>query len=218
MPVAHCISSTAGVILSVDRNFCRMLRRSEDELIGVSYKAITAPDDLRKSADMLHNLVDRAGPTRLTKRYMRPDGSLVAAELLVSKFDDDGKLVSTLSWTEHRAAVVVPANLWKAALQIKHLFEVRIAELGPDLFSDHVALILLSAYLAEAEGQVASVASIARDIGLSRLSTDRWIKALEQRSLFEVIDAENACVQLTEQGASKLERIFNVALHSRLVE
>ena len=68
MPVAHCVSSTAGTILVADSNFCRLLQRPQSELIGASYRSITVAEDLEKSAEMIAGLLDKAGPTRLRKR------------------------------------------------------------------------------------------------------------------------------------------------------
>jgi hypothetical protein len=65
MPVAHCVSSTAGTILVADSNFCRLLQRPHAELIGASYRTITVAEDLGKSADMLDGLTDPAAQALL---------------------------------------------------------------------------------------------------------------------------------------------------------
>jgi len=212
MPVAHCVSSTAGIILDVDQGFCQLLQRARHELIGLSYKAITATADLQKSTDMLQGLVDKAAPTHLRKRYLRPNGIMVEADLLVSKFNNEGRLISTLSWTDEEQRAASPSRLWNAALQVKHLYDLRIEELGRDLFSDHVGLILVHAYLAEAEGRIASVSDIATSIGLSRDRAIRWLKLLVERGLISVLDDSVESVQLSHDGAVKLERLFSATL------
>ena len=212
MPVAHCVSSTIGIILDVDEAFSELVQRKRDELVGLSYKEITAVEDLQKSSEMLRQLVDKAAPTHLRKRYVRPDGGIVEADLLVSKFNNEGRLISTLSWTERKHRAASPSRLWKAALQVKHLYDLRIEELGRDLFSDHVGLILVHAYLAEAEGRIARVSDIANGINLSRDIVARWIRLLGQRGLLIVMDEAAESIQLTHDGALKLERLFSATL------
>lgn len=212
MPVAHCVSTTTGVILTVDEGFCALVQRAQHDLIGLSYKAITASEDLQKSREMLHGLSDKAAPTHLRKRYVRPDGSMVEADLLVSKFDNEGRLVSTLSWAGDTSPVASPSALWTAALQVKHLYELRIAELGRELFSDHVGLILVHTYLAEAEGRLAGVSDIANVVGLPRNTAGRWVKILDERGLINMLDDKGEFIQLTHDGAEKLERLFSATL------
>jgi len=211
MPVAHCVSSIEGIILDFDEGFCQLVQRSPDELIGLSYKSITAPADLRKSKDMLYALVDKAAPTHLRKAYVRPDGSLIEADILVSKFSDEGRLVSTLSWIEGRHEVS-PSRLWKAALRTKHIYDLRISELGRELFSDYVGLMLVHIYLTEAEGRVAATSQIAKAVDLPFQSMDRWVKVLSERGLIETLDQAGENIQLSHNGASILERLFSATL------
>jgi PAS domain S-box-containing protein len=213
MPVAHCVSSIAGTILVADANFCRLLQRSHDELIGASYRSITVSEDIPKSAQMLQHLVDKAAPTRLHKRYWRPDGSVVEVDLLVSKFADAGHLVSTLSWIDEECPLQSPLRMWKAALHIRHLYSLRIEELGRELFGDFAGLILLHLYLAEAEGRIASVPDIAAATGLSDGSLRRWIAALGQKGL---VRPGTGIVQLSDEGWKKLERLIAAALQPAL--
>lgn len=212
MPVAHCVSSIAGIILDVDEGFCRLVQRTPKTLVGLSYKAITAPADLHKSREMLRGLVDKAAPTHLRKRYVRPDGGIVKADLLVSKFSNEGRLISTLSWLDGTRQTASPSRLWKTALQIKHLYDLRIKEFGRDLFSDHVGLILVHAYLAEAEGRVAGVREISADIDLPIETTARWVRLLDQRGFIVVLDDQAGLIQLSHEGASKLDRLLSAML------
>jgi hypothetical protein len=104
--------------------------------------------------------IDKAAPTRLRKRYWRPDGTIVEADLLVSRFDAAGHLVSTLSWSEDDGPRDTPLRMWKAALRLKHLYSLKMEEFGRELFGDFPGLILLNLYLAEAEGRLSSFADI----------------------------------------------------------
>jgi PAS domain S-box-containing protein len=211
MPVAHCVSSTAGTILVADSNFCRLLQRPQSELIGASYRSITVAEDLEKSAEMIAGLLDKAGPTRLRKRYWRPDGTNVEVDLLVSRFDAAGHLVSTLSWREEDAPRDTPLRMWKAALRLKHLYSLKMEEFGRELFGDFPGLILLDLYLAEAEGRLASLEEVAGSAGLSVESVQRWLRVLAQRRLVHPLDG-SATLQLGHDGLSKIERLLTAAL------
>ena len=211
MPVAHCVSSMTGIILDFDEGFCRLVQRRPDQLIGISYTAITHPADLSKSRKMLTELIDKASPTHLRKAYVRPDGSLIKADLLVSKFGDEGRLITTLSWIDGRQEPS-PSRLWKAALRVKHVYDARLIEFGKDLFSDHVGLILLHMYLAEAEGRVVTASQVAKLISIPEQSIDRWVNALVQRGLVEMPVNNLGYIQLSQDGLLRLERLFFATL------
>jgi len=211
MPVAHCVSSMTGIILDFDEGFCRLVQRRPDQLIGKSYKTITAPADLFKSGKMLMGLIDKASPTHLRKSYVRPDGSLIKADLLVSKFGNEGRLITTLSWIEGKQESS-PSRLWKAALRVKHVYDARLIEFGKDLFSDHVGLILLHMYLAEAEGRVVTASQVAKLISIPEQSIDRWVNALVQRGLVEMPVNNLGYIQLSQDGLLRLERLFFATL------
>ena len=115
MPSAHCVSTVEGVILAGDRGFCDLLQREEADFVGRSYKLFTDPRDMDRSNRMLSVLEDGAAPVRLQKRYIRPDGSSVAANLFVTRFSNPDRLVSTLFWRD-QGRQLPPARLWEAAL------------------------------------------------------------------------------------------------------
>jgi PAS domain S-box-containing protein len=212
MPTAHCVSTRTGIIRSVDAAFCDMVRRPGSDLVGRSYRVITVADDIAKSQRMLEGLVDRAVPTKLRKRYHRPDGSVVEADLLVSRFDDAGHLVSTLFWQEPSPLAPSPLRMWRAAVQVRHLYSCRMAELGPDLFGDHVGAILIQIYLAEAEGRSLTIEDIAVAMAMNPGTVVRWLKALRQHGLAQS-DAERPdAVQLTHDGLVKVERLLTATL------
>jgi hypothetical protein len=211
MPAAHCVSSMTGIILDFDEGFCQLVQRRPDQLTGISYKTITAPGDISKSSKMLAGLINKASPTHLRKAYVRPDGSIIKADLLVSKFGDEGRLITTLFWIEG-IQESSPARLWKAALRVKHVYDARLVEFGKDLFGDHVGLILLHVYLAEAEGRVVTAWEIADVVGLSEQSVERWVKALVQRGLIEMLDHTSGSIQLSQDGTIRLERLLSATL------
>ena len=210
MPTAHCVATIDGIILTADRGFLDLVGLSEAEVIGASYRTITHPDDLDRSATMLASLVDRAPPFRLQKRYIRPDGTIIAANLYVTRFTDADRLVSTIFWNDD-GRTPPPARLWEMALRIRRLHEVRKAALGDDLSTDPVWSVLNCVYLAEAEGRVVGLSDIATETGLLPAIVERWVKVLSDRGIVEPCALARRNVQLTQAGMSKMEAILSSA-------
>lgn len=211
MPTAHCVSTTDGTIIAVDKSFCELLQKDEVELIGASYRSITHADDLAKSVAMLNALIDRAPPISVSKRYIRSDGEIVHVQLLVSMFSDANRVISTLSWGRRRETDLSPGRLWQAALHVKHVTGVRKLELGIDICSDYVSEIMIHIYLAEAEGRIVSVDQLSCSTDLNRSTALRWVKVLELRGLIQADDCADA-VQFTHSGLTKMERVLGAML------
>jgi len=207
MPTAHCVSTIDGIILEVDRGFLDLVQRPEREVIGASYRSITYHDDLDRSARMLASLVNRAPPYRLQKRYVRPDGSWVAANVYVTRFDNPDRLVSTLHWTD-RARPLPPAKLWEAALRAHHMYALRLREFGADVAADPVGSVLITLYLAEAEGRVTDVEDVATRAGLSPAVAARWLKVLRQRGILAGSEDRDGDVQFSQSGLERMERLL----------
>lgn len=207
MPSAHCVSTIDGIILAIDRGFLDLVRMPEHEVVGISYKDITHPDDLGRSADMLVSLVERAPPLRMQKRYRRPDGTSVTANLYVTRFSDPDRLVSTLFWND-AGREMPPARLWSIALQLRRLHDTRKAEFGHEFATDPVGLILNCIYLAEAEGRVVNLSAISADTDIPSSLVYRWVALLTQHGLLETCSKPEKNVQFTHEGMQKMERIL----------
>ncbi len=160
---------------------------------------------------MLMALEDRAAPVRLQKRYLRPDGSSIAANLLVTRFSDPDRLVSTLFWHDDGRAPP-PARLWQAALQIRHVHDRRIALFGADLSTDPVGSLLIGTYLAEAEGRNVRLEEIAAYATIAPSTAARWVEMLKQRGILTSKLDPLIDIQLTQSGLDKVEAML-AAVH-----
>ena len=207
MPSAHCVSTLEGIILKADQSFLDLVHRTEAEIIGSSYKTITDPRDLKRSSSMLVTLKDSAAPVRLQKRYIRPDGSSVTANLLVTRFSDPDRLISTLFWRDS-GKTMPPARLWEAALRIRHVHTARIKLLGDDLSTDPVGSLLIGIYLAEAEGRNLGLREIASYANIAQSTAGRWVTALQQRGIVQADPDPAISIQLTQAGLNKLEAML----------
>ena len=207
MPAAHCVSSLEGIILHADQGFLDLLKRSESEVIGASYRQITDPRDLQKSADMLAVLKKDAAPVRLQKRYLRSDGTTIAANLLVTRFSGPDRLISTLFWHDN-GRDLPPARLWEAALRIRHIHEARVRLFGADLSTDPIGSLLLGIYLAEAEGRSIGLDKIATYAGIANSTATRWVTVLQHRGIIEAEADATIDLQLTRSGLDRVEAML----------
>jgi diguanylate cyclase (GGDEF)-like protein/PAS domain S-box-containing protein len=77
----------------VNPAFCTLLGRTREELLGMDIEDITHPDDRNASTNLLENLLTADRPNaQLQKRYVRPDGQVVWAQLHATLVpDSDGQ-------------------------------------------------------------------------------------------------------------------------------
>ena len=205
MPTAHCVSTTDGIILAADQGFLDLVRRPETHVVGHSYRDLTDPRDVAKSADMIATLIDRAAPILLHKRYSRPDGTMIAATLLVTRFSEPDRLVTTLFWSDPESELH-PTRLRDAALRVRSFHSARNAEFGRDLNTDPIGCLLISIYLAEAEGRSIDSRQLATEADIPLTVTLRWITVLRERGLVQHSAPGAAGVQFTAKGIAKMER------------
>ena len=207
MSAAHCVSSLDGIILHADQGFLDLLKRSENDVIGISYRQITDPRDLQRSADMLAVLKEGAAPVRLQKRYLRPDGTSIAANLLITRFSGPDRLISTLFWHDD-GRDLPPARLWEAALRIRHVHDARVRLFGADLSTDPIGSLLIGIYLAEAEGRSIGLNNIATYAGIANSTAARWVTVLQQRGIIERAEDTTIDLQLTRSGVDSVEAML----------
>jgi len=207
MPAAHCVSSLEGIILQADQGLLDLLQRREDDVIGISYRQITDPRDSHRSADMLAVLEEGAAPIRLQKRYLRPDGTSIAANLLVTRFSNPDRLISTLFWHDN-GRDLPPVRLWEAALRIRHVHDARVRLFGADLSTDPIGSLLIGIYLAEAEGRNIGLSEIATFAGIAISTATRWVAVLRQRGVIDGQADATIHLQLTRSGLDRVEAML----------
>ena len=84
--IGMCLVSPDGHFLRVNAALCRFFARSEQELLSLSWQEVTHPDDVDTSARLLGALLAGDDESfRTTKRYVRPDGSVVWGDVSVSR-------------------------------------------------------------------------------------------------------------------------------------
>lgn len=86
--VGIAVTDTAGRFLMVNPSFCEMLGRSEDELLRLSLRDVTHPDDMPESLERTQRLAGSGESFAMEKRYLRKDGAEVWVNVSVSTFED----------------------------------------------------------------------------------------------------------------------------------
>lgn len=73
-----------GRFTVVNDRLCAMLGRTREELLSTTYMAVTHPDDLVENLRLAQKAYDGGPSYTLEKRYLRPDGTVVWANLSVA--------------------------------------------------------------------------------------------------------------------------------------
>lgn len=127
--VAHV--SLHGRFIRANERLCRLLGRTEAELTRITFQDITYPDDLAADMTQLEALIaGEIDDYTMEKRYIRPDGSLVWADLSVSLLrGPDGepvKFIAVISDIQERkrAEERIELVLAEAAHRTKNLMAV----------------------------------------------------------------------------------------------
>lgn len=110
-PIGMMVTSPDGEMVAVNEAACDMLGYGRADLTGARWQDITHPDDLAVDVDLVAaTLAGERSSYRLTKRYVRKDGTVLWGDLSVALLrDDDGTPLSFISQvldvTEQRVAV-----------------------------------------------------------------------------------------------------------------
>ena len=98
-PVGMSIVTPQGQYVEANPAFCRIVGRTRDELMMMSWQELTHPDDLAIDEGLSEQVVAGVIDSyRIQKRYLRPDGSIAWVELSLSATrDEDGSVAYYLS-------------------------------------------------------------------------------------------------------------------------
>jgi hypothetical protein len=209
--VGHSMSDADGHILALDQGVCEILQRSEAEIIGMSYTDLTHPDDRIWNVAQVDALENRSAPITIRKRYLRPAAPAVWCDVQVSRLaqgTDRGRLIGTLRQLNPADVRQSPEQLWRSARRMNAVIQSRRIELGNDLFADVPWVILLQLYLTEAEGRCAALNELAVRSASRPESVSRWLRAMGERKLVDVLDDPACVAQLTALGIAKIEKLL----------
>lgn len=212
MHPGHVLIDLAGRLCAVDRHFCAIMRAQAADVIGRPVLDITAPADRQECGDAIRALRDSGRSFRLSKRFLRDDGTLVWVTNIVSTLsglDGDTLIVATID-PMVLDEIRQPALLLDGAHFLEAYKSDRRSVFDPALFADTAWDVILAAYITEAEGNALSIADLATRLGLPRDRIARWVAALLDQGALEIetrrADAHSAkCFRLTGATHRTLE-------------
>lgn len=93
-PAGMCLVSmdkdSAGHYMAVNQAFCKLLGYTEEELLELSFQAITHPDDVERSVDAMRGCISgEIDSWQADKRYVRKDGQPIWAHITASIVRDE---------------------------------------------------------------------------------------------------------------------------------
>lgn len=87
--VGSSITTVSGQILAVNPAYCELLGYTEDELLSLTFQAVSHPEDLPTDLAMVQQLIDgEKNSFQIEKRYVRKDGEIIWTLLSVSLVRD----------------------------------------------------------------------------------------------------------------------------------
>lgn len=97
--IGMAVVSPLGQYQRVNQAMSEILGRSREDLMSISWQALTYPEDLDKDLELANDVLHGKRDTyRLNKRYVKPSGEIVWADLAVSCVrDDSGQVLYYLS-------------------------------------------------------------------------------------------------------------------------
>ena len=99
-----------GRILRCNARFAEIVGYAPEEVPGMTFQQLTAPEDLTSSVDALHSILSgELDNTSWQKRYLRKDGSLTWVKLTISLQRDNA------GCPQHFVALIEDINALKAA-------------------------------------------------------------------------------------------------------
>jgi PAS domain S-box-containing protein len=143
--VGMALTGVDGHIKTVNRTLCRMLGRTQEDLVGIHISDLTHPEDRDKNAENVKAII--AGETdggRWDKRYLDASGQTIWVELSTSLVrDEDGR-------PNYFVTQIIDISARKRAEQLKDEF---IATVSHELRSPLTSIQGYVELLAEQEGR-----------------------------------------------------------------
>lgn len=188
MQAGHVVLDLAGHMRGLDQHFCAIMRAEWADLIGRPVLDITAPADREECGEAIRLLCETGKSFRIDKRFIRDDGTLVWVTNTVSLMqgtDGADMVVATIDpliADDERQ----PALLLSGAHFLEACKADRSSVFDTALFPDTAWDILLTAYIAEAEGRAVALLDLETRLGITHESAARWVNLLIGQGALEV--------------------------------
>ena len=100
--ISMCLTEAGtGRFLRVNPAFCELTGYSKDEILSLSFGALTHPDDVAASMKLQRQALENGSRYRVEKRYLRKDGSEMWVRVVANPVrDDQGKATCFIGLVE----------------------------------------------------------------------------------------------------------------------
>ncbi len=189
LQAGHVLINEAGQLISLDKGFCDIMRSDPAHIIGRLVMDVTAPADREECATAIKGLRATGRPFRISKRFIRDDGTLVWVTndvALVEGKDGGALIVATIEPMPEVDDDRAPGRLLDCAQFLVACKTQRAAICHPELLSDIGWDAILACYIAEAEGQSIGISGLAQRLNVPIARAGRWIDILLGEGMVEI--------------------------------
>ena len=98
-----------GAVISANARFAELLGHTQTSVVGLTTQAVSHPEDIQPTLDILSNVLEGGDGSQVEKRYIRPDGTVVWALTSLRALRDadgtqSGYIAVTIDITDAKAA------------------------------------------------------------------------------------------------------------------
>jgi PAS domain S-box-containing protein len=213
--VGLCELAPDGRFLRANAELCRIVGRTPEEMTRLSFADVTHPDDIVRSVDAVASVFASGGPARLEKRYLRPDGTAVVAESVVTLLDaepgsEPTLLAVTVDLTARREAEAAlresEARFRQLADNVGEMFW--LVELGPAL-ADSRLLYVNPAYT-RITGRPLDAVEPSPVLGMDQIAADDLPRVLEATRA--VVAGESRTLEYRMSTAAGAHRVVRTRM------
>lgn len=215
-------SSVEGRLLRCNARFAEILGYAQDEIPGMTFQQITAPEDLAPSTDVLaHMLIGDARPARWEKRYVRKDGSLTWAKITLSaQRDAEGNVLHFIAIVEdindrkaaEQSLAAAQETLMASEARYHTVFQTSLDGIAISRLDDGRLIDVNQAYL--------KILGYERDevIGHTSSELGMWTDAITRQDTAEMLQGETSLRDVTIPFRRKNGETFWMLLSASVVE
>jgi diguanylate cyclase (GGDEF)-like protein/PAS domain S-box-containing protein len=218
-------TSLEGRIVRCNEHFADMIGYRSDEIAGMTFQQITAPEDLEKSNRELKRMTGSAaeitGSSVWEKRYVRKDGSLIWVKLTISiQRDHEGRALHYITVaqdiTARKTAEEQLANTQEALRaseqRYRTTFQMSIDAVTINRLDDGVYIDVNRAFL--------NIMGFERDeiIGKSSLGLGIWVSPDDRQNLREQVRLHSVCPNLETRFKRKDGSTFWGLMSATVIE
>ena len=209
----HVLIGEHGAILEMDHGFTELLHSRPERLRGVPILDITAPADREECARAIARLRRTGRPFNIIKRFQREDASLLWVQNAVSIMSGTASnrlVVATCTAVAPDVERRHPAALLANAHALMALGRERVRVTNLPFLTETGWNVIVTVYIAEAEGRTVDVGQLAAAVGESQSVVARWVALLVRDGVLELEtrdpqpDAPKS-YRLTGQAVARLE-------------